>query len=309
MHVLRLTVAAAIAAAAAATLPATAAAEHALGGTTTITAARSGSLDVVMNEDAVIRLQPDGTTRDVALRGPGRMVAFSMVFQGNAGDELTAVRTTFAGKQHTDTATWGTYYPQSRSCGAAEPPSVPGVYEGCTPTNTPPKYVVLHQGRYHVRVLTDGGPLTVTLQLHGLRGSSSLRTSKPLASSVAPIDKLDVIADRYARAQAPVTAATASDLIYRVDASEASGARLHSASECLYDTPTTMPTDYAPGCPAGTGGGFSWLDTSETAHSGYVGLGGWGSVAPGTYRFGLGIGAETGVSYRGGWVALLQAET
>lgn len=308
MRAVRLSVALALAGAAVAALPAVAAPEHALGGTTTLTATRSSSLDVVMDNDAVIRLQPDGSTNDVVLSGPGRMVAFSMAFRGNASDELTAARTTFAGKQHTDTTVYGTAYPHSTSCGQADLPSVPGVYDGCTPTYRAPKYVVLHQGRYHVRVLTDGGTLTVTLRLHGLRGASALRTSKPLASSVAPLAKLDVIADRYARAQAPITATAASDLIYRVDASEASGARLHTSSVCLYASPTTLPTDYAPGCPMGTGTGWNWLDTSETAHEGYVGLGGWDTIAPGAYRFGLGFGTETGVSYRGGWVALLQTE-
>jgi len=313
MRATRLIVALAVASGAFAALPAHAAPEHPLAGTTTITAARSGSLDVVMNNDAVIRLQPDGTTRDVTLQGPGRMVAFSMSFQGNATDAFKAVRTTFGGKQRTDTEVAGTVYPQSTSCDTTDIPSVPGAYDGCTPVYRVPKYVVLHQGRYHVRMLADGGPLTVTLQLHGLRGSTGLRTSKPLASSVAPLNKLDVIADRYARAQAPIVVTATSDLIYRANATETAGARLHSSSTCLYTSGETLPTDYAPGCPMGTGSGSSWVYTDRSATptgigSGYAWFGGWDPITAGSFRFGLGIGSDTGVAYRGGWVGLLQGE-
>jgi hypothetical protein len=314
MRVLRLSVGLAVATAAFAALPALAAPEHPLAGTTTFTAARSSAVDVVMNNDAVIQLQPDGTTRDIALRGPGRMVAFSMTFRGNAADALTAVRTTIGGKQHLDTDISGTYYPQSTYCSDTDVPSVPGVYDGCTPTYRAPKYVVLHQGRYHVRVLTDGGPLTVTLQLHGLRGTTSLRTSKPLASTVAPMRQIDSLAGRYLRAQASLTAATTSELIYRADAPDASGARVHGATLCLYDDtqPTSMglPTDYAPGCPGGGGSGSSAVVADpQGIYAGNAWFGGWDTITPGSYRFGMSLLNDAGVTYHGGWVALLQTES
>jgi hypothetical protein len=151
-----------------------------LGATTTITAFRSGTAEVALYDDA--RLPADYLKNpDVSIAGPGRLVGFSLV-RADASDELTALRLPgFAGG---DLVTGGSQEP-APTCTSYPDSTVP-VYQSCSSPSHP--MIVLHEGDYLLTVLTDGGPLRITLRLPGLQlRSATVRVQNAIRTVERPL--------------------------------------------------------------------------------------------------------------------------
>jgi hypothetical protein len=306
----RVLAALALAGAALAVQPVSAAARPAaLAGLTTLVADRSGSVDLDLLQDATIQLQPDGSTRDVTLTGKGRLVYVNLV-HASGSDGIFVYRTTQAGRQVGYTGVAGTTYPRGSSCPDGPPPvtTVYGVYEPCTPTQPTPKYVVLHQGHYHLRVLTDGAPLRLTLRLHGVTGERTIRPTKALTSSVTPLARIDATAGRIARAQANVRVAATSDALLDLDVVHAPNAAAFGQTSCVYSPGPVAVTDYATHCPQGTRFGFQDGVVVNPYRSWAMTFGESGTLDRGSYRVGTSVEDDQGVTFRGGWLALLERE-
>lgn len=288
-----------------------------LRGTTVITADRSGSADFVLNQDAVLRLEKDYSTRDIAMVGKGRIVGFSLTLNGPgsnySSDTLSALRVLRAGKPVTYTGASGTTYPRPTACSTTGslPASVPGVYEGCGP-DPAPKFVVVHQGRYHLRVLTDGAPLTITLTLRGIPGSARLRPTKALASQVSTLRQIDDVAGRYRRFETLIKPTRRSEATINLDARFSSAPIAAGVNGCVYE-PDTQPlvTDYAPNCPRGRRGGFfgPLLNPTRADYDAdSLFAVGQTELEAGTQRLGFSAHDEDGLTVRSATVAVLEQE-
>lgn len=268
MHLPRLLAVAALAATAALVAPAHATGPQVLRGTTVITADRSGSADLVLYDDAVMRLNSDYTTPDITMTGPGRVIGFSLSLT-NGDDGLGASRYRRAGKVVNVAYAAGTTYPRPAGCdtyaGVTVPMTVEGVYAGC-PADPAPKYTVLHQGRYHLRVLTDGGRVTITLRLRGVPGSAHLRPTRSLRSGVQEVPARDDVAGRFVRRETIVSPGVPAAAVINVDASFAPRPAAAGVTTCLYDAARApLPTDYtSQQCPGGRRGGFPGVILNPT---------------------------------------------
>lgn len=269
MHLPRLLAVAALGLTAALVAPAHAAtAPQVLRGTTVITADHSGSADLVLYDDAVMHLNPDYTTPDITMTGPGRIIGFGLSLD-NGDDGMGASRYRQGGKTLNVAYAAGTTYPRPAQCatyvGVTVPMTVHGVYEGC-PADPAPKYTVLHQGHYHLRVLTDGGRVTITLRLRGVAGSAKLRPTKTLASGVQDLQARDDLGGRFVRRETVVSPGVEAEGSINVDATFAPKPIAAGVTTCLYDAAKAqLATDYTTNqCPGGRRGGFGGLILNPT---------------------------------------------
>lgn len=239
--------------------PAHATAPQVLRGTTVIIADRSGSADLVLNDDAVMRLNPDYSTPDITMTGPGRIIGFGLTLE-NGNDGLGASRYRRGGKVVNVAYAAGTTYPRPSTCdtyaGVTIPMTVNGVYAGC-PADPAPKYTVLHQGHYHLRVLTDGGRVTITLRLRGVPGSSRLHPTKALRSGVQAVPARDDLAGRFVRRETVAAPGVPAAAVINIDATFAPKPLAAGATACTYDAAKAqLATDYtSTRCPGGRSGG------------------------------------------------------
>jgi hypothetical protein len=155
---------------------------------------------------------------------------------------------------------------------------------------------ILPAGDYWVYVVADGSPVTATLRLPGLTGSSTLRPTRSVdALLVEPPSTLtpSPAGPAFSAGGSHQTKATSfyvSSLTARTTAIAAS----HSY-RCFYEQRPLGPAPWLPRCPASTGG--TTFATSFTAlylppsTSGGTLLGyAWGpSAPPGEYHHGAGI--------------------
>jgi hypothetical protein len=245
-------------------LPLPAGASTGLGGTTVVTAARSGYVEVELTRDARLSSKLRDNP-DVAVRGQGRLV----------GAWLEGIDTD----------------------GHLEVLRVPAFLGGRTRTTgtmpEKPDAIVLHKGRYRLTVLTDGHPLSVTLHLHGLAGRSSVRPVHALRSAQQPLPLRETVGDRF------VTYGATGPLAGRVRAWVAASATTTSTqvdywSVCeRHDPGQEAPFAYSPACPGGTSGGYDM-----SIRDGRYGVfGAWVGGVDGTDPVGLGgsFGNDGGV--------------
>ncbi|HUR14610.1 MAG TPA: hypothetical protein VM097_08990 [Mycobacteriales bacterium] len=287
-----------------------------LRGTTVITADRSGSADLVLYDDAVMRLNADYTTPDITMTGPGRIIGFSLSLD-NGDDGMGASRYRRAGKVVNVAYAAGTTYPRPASCdtyaGVTVPMTLEGVFLGC-PAEPAPKYTVLHQGHYHLRVLTDGGRVTITLRLRGVPGSARLRPTKALASGVQVVGPRDDLGGRFVRRETVVAPGVPASALINIDADFAAKPVAAGVTTCVYDAAKAqLPTDYTTTqCPGGRSGGFpgvilnptmSDYDPNRLFSLTYADL----AAAPA--RVGFSAQDEGGVTVRGALLAWLQSES
>lgn len=316
MHLLRLLAVAALSLTAVLVVPAQGAAgPQVLRGTTVITADRSGSADLVLHDDAVMRLNPDYTTPDITMTGPGRIIGFGLTLD-NGSDGMGASRYRRAGKVVNVAYAAGTTYPRPSQCdtyaGVTVPMTVDGLYAGC-PADPAPKYTVLHQGRYHLRVLTDGGRVTITLRLRGVPGRAQLHPTRALRSGVQAVPARDDLAGRFVRRETVVAPGVPASAVLNIDATFAPKPLAAGVTTCLYPaSKAQLATDYTTRqCPGGRSGGFPGLilnpTMSEYDPNALYSLSG-AELTGAPERVGFAAQDEGGVTVHGALLAWIQDE-
>jgi hypothetical protein len=230
-----------------------------LRGTTVVTADRTSAIDLVLYDDALVRVRDDYSTPDIALAGRGRVVSASL--QGP--DSLSVLRYVRNGKPVVQTQANGTYYPAPQNC---QQPA-PGVaLWACDDSPPGVQWAMLHQGHYRLRVLADGSPLTVTLHLRGVPGSARYRTTTPLAGGVRSVPVLSITAPQYQRYETPLTLPANADVVLNLDARWSTSPAAAGVQWCDYvPTRPSLPTDYGYQCPGGQliGGGSPFVNAAQ----------------------------------------------
>lgn len=151
-----------------------------LAGTTTITAAHSGHIRVVIPRAAYISAD---VKKAVTVEGGGRVVALSLVERNQSvPDVLSLLRepTQLGGTTYYDVTQAGS----ETQCSEVGGDPV-GVTKSCYDQPTGPGR--LHRGVYELRVITDA-PVTITLRFTNLPGTISLDSLQPIASHITPFE-------------------------------------------------------------------------------------------------------------------------
>jgi len=239
-----------------------------IGAVTTITATTSGTADVVLYDDAT--LSPRETHNpDVSISGAGRVVGFTLSRTDQSSDLLKAVRMpTFAGGLvYVD----GSTTPTPPRCTAS---SNPLQADGCPP-EPKAKAILLHEGYYHLAVLTDGKPLRITLHLHGLsRGHASVHLQAKVRTAEADLPARESIGSTTITYGADTSNAGAKHVAMLVRATLHQNATLLAQSECSRDdSDAPPPYAFSPACPGGSGDGVAW-ESNNSVRQEFGGIGG-----------------------------------
>lgn len=222
------------------------------GATTTIYATHTGSAELVLYDDATISPKTKENP-DIEITGRGRIVGFEL--RGDdTSDSLGAVRfPAFAGGQ---VVAGGSTTPVG-SC-AAFPDDTAPVEQSCSsPT---PRAFLLHEGYYHLFVLTDGSPVTITLHLHGEEQSSAqVRLQRSHRSLEAGLPE-DV-----SMGANTISYGTDVDFTGATQTASVVAAKLHpdatllARTECLRaDQGAAPPYAFSPACPGGASNSISY---------------------------------------------------
>jgi len=224
-----------------------------IGAVTTVTATTSGTADVVLYDDAT--LSPRETHNpDVSIAGPGRVVGFTLTRTDEGGDLLMAVRMpSFAGGLvYVDGSTTPT---PPRCTQTADP-----LQSNTCPAEPKPKAILLHEGYYHLAVLTDGKPLRITLHLHGLaRTRSSVHLQAKVRTAEVDLPARESVGSTTITYGAETANAGAKHVTMLVRATLHQNATLLAQSECSrHDSGTPPPYAFSPACPGGSSDGVAW---------------------------------------------------
>lgn len=273
-----------------------------LRGTTVITADRTSSADLVLYDDALVQVRDDYSTPDIALTGKGRIVSASLQGPGS----LSVLRYVRNGKPVLRTEANGSFYPQPKNCHQTAP-GVPMV----TCDDSPPglKWAVLHQGRYRLRVLADGAPVTVRITLRGVKGTARYRTTKSLAGGVVSVPLLSSTSAQHQRYETTLTMPGPTRAVLNVDAQWSPSPLAAGVQWCDYDpTRPALPTDYTYPCAGGqmVGGQGAFVNTAQVdwdPNEMYGLSDTW--LEKGTHRIGFGATDTGGVAVRSALVAWL----
>lgn len=224
-----------------------------VGSVTTITATQSGTAELVLDDDATLSPRAERNP-DVHIAGSGRLVAFELTRRDGGGDILSGARLPrFAGG---GTVVGGSTTPPG-SC-TAWPSNDAALQENCTDPS--PKAITLHEGYYHLVVVTDGAPVRITLTLHGLQTARSMvRLQSSLRSLEATLPERESIGSSTLTYGTDVNFAGASQTFSIV------AARLHAAAPVLAssicsrsDSGAPPPYAFSAACPNGDDSGVSW---------------------------------------------------
>ena len=216
------------------------------GAVTTISATHSGTAELVLYDDA--SLSPvSAYNPDVRFTGRGRLVAFELTRSDGTGDFLSAARLpSFVGG---GMVVAGSTTPKP-TCSSWPTAAVP-VQQHCSGQA---KRISLHEGYYHLVVLTDGAPVTITLRLHG---SQQQRASVRLQTSVRSLEA--ALPQRESMGSSTVTFGTEVTFRNATQAFSLAGARLHrnatvvGANSCARDdSGAPPPYAFSPACPGGS---------------------------------------------------------
>jgi len=271
------------------------------GAVTTIHATSSGSAELVLYDDATLSPKQTGNP-DVSISGGGRMVAFELRRADGGQDDVSGARLpSFLDRVVTVT---GSVTPQS-TCTSSDPL---GLQSTCT--NPTPRAIVLHEGYYHLVVLADGAPVTITLRLHGQQQRKATiklqRTLRTLEANLPERESIGSSTITYGT-DVPFTSATQAFTLTK--------ARLHPKAELLAATTcarndTGAPPAYAfsPACPGGGSVGYAWQIGGGSVPYAYEGVGWIGVPGSGGAPNGLGgsFVDSDGPTYLGGlgvWMA------
>jgi hypothetical protein len=248
-----------------------------LGAVTTITATSSGTAELALYDDATLSPKTTGNP-DVSISGAGRIVGIDLV-EENAGsrvpDELSAMRLpSFTGNR---VSVSGSFTPQP-TC-TAWPNETVDVQDKCGAYN--PKAITLHEGYYHLVVITDGAPIRVTLRLHGQhRAHASVHTQRSLRTTESALPERESAGSSTISWGNEIGFADATQVVSVV------GLRLHStsafkaATECgRSDDGNPPPYAWMPPCPGGTAMSFGYSFTPPSNPAGVDGVEGFGVSA------------------------------
>jgi hypothetical protein len=217
---------------------------------TTITATHSGSAQVVLYDDATLSTRATNNP-DVRITGAGRLVAFELTREDGGGDNLNGARLPrFAGS---GTVVSGSTTPPE-SC-SYWPSSQAAVRTTCS---NHPKAITLHEGYYHLVVVTDGAPVRITLAMHGLqRGTSAIHLQKSLRSLEATLPVRESIGASTITYGTDVSFAKSTQSFSIVAAKLHPNASIAGESVCVRsDTAAPPPYAYSPACPGGSSSGM-----------------------------------------------------
>jgi len=133
-----------------------------------------------------------------------------------------------------------------------------GIQSSCTSPS--PKAILLHEGYYHLVVLTDGSPITITLRLHGeqqRRAGVHLQTS--IRSAEASLPERESMGSSTVTFGGSTPFAAATQTFMLVGARLHAGAALLAASSCSRsDTGAPPPYAYSAACPGGASSSYAW---------------------------------------------------
>jgi hypothetical protein len=252
---------------------------------TVVTATHSGYLDVVLPSDATLSPKFQNNP-DIGLSGAGRFVGLWLERQGDpangSSEGLEVMRLpSFLGGS---VLVSGSAVPQGTCTGV--PNDQVALTHDCRYTD--PTALLLHEGNYRLRVLTDGHPLTFTLTLHGLdAGTTEVSPTHSLASGEKALPQRDGLQDKL------VTFGTTASVPGNVDGFVMSTVMASSTpvwkeqSVCeRIDSGEPPALAYGPHCPQGRGGAYSY----ELVLGGrtFGGVGGFASAGGPTGLLGLG---------------------
>lgn len=288
--------------AAAAAVPASARVPHLteLTETTVVTTSGSGWVDVVVPVDAT--LSPRATRNpDVTVSGPGRFVGLWLQrledqFTG-APDQVTVTRQpTFLDGL---VETFGSTTPASQ-CTPVPNDTVP-VTQDCT--SPPAKAILLHEGRYRLRVLADGGPITFTLRLRGLdEGTTTLTPEHRLRSAEQDLKVRETAGDHLVTFGGSVADFPASEALVLAKVTSGGPGAADLVGVCSRPDDGTAPMAFAPTCLGGDGGGYrATVTVAGMPYGHYAGFSGsLLPVAGSAMSLGGSFGGDTGRTFVAG---------
>ena len=230
--------------------------------TTTIAAATSGWVDVVVPRAA--RLSPSvDANPDVRFSGAGRFLAFWLVRHDEnqqAWNGVYAYRLpAFAGG---GTAVYGSVTP-GPTCTNFPNDQLP-LHTECR--QAAPEAILLPAGRYRLTVVTDGAPVTVRLRLRGLdgRGAATIRPSRNLATAQQALPQRETAGDRLVTFGGVMNVAAPSDVYVVARAEAPAGGAVREESLCERPpADAARPWAFAPPCPAGHSGSYrAWANAA-----------------------------------------------
>ncbi|MDQ1685266.1 MAG: hypothetical protein QOC82_2003 [Frankiaceae bacterium] len=241
-------------------------ADEPFGAMTAITANSSGTADVVLYDDAT--LSPRLTHNpDVSITGPGRVVGFTLTRTDHTGDTLYVVRMPkFAGGL---TYVSGSTTPPPAQCTSATTPLEPA--QPCPMVK--PTAIKLHEGYYHLAVLTDGKPLRITLHLHGLqRGRARVGMQANVRTAEADLPQQESIGSNTITYGAETSYTGARHAAMVVRAKLHADATLLAQSVCARnDSGAAPPYAFSPPCPGGASRGMAWESNNPRQMFGAIG--------------------------------------
>jgi hypothetical protein len=222
-----------------------------LGAVTTITASHSGSAEVVLYDDATLSPRVTGNP-DVAISGPGRLVGFLMTRSDGTGDALEAWRMPrFAGSRV-----------QVGGSTTPAPTCTRDVTGGTSCTEPPAQAIELHEGYYHLAVLTDGGPVTIRIHFHGLAERPAAirpqRSFRAIEVDLPERESLGATTVSYGGGQPTATGATAVSMIVAARLHPSAVLRAQTVCARADSNGAAPPYAYSPACPAGQVAGYSY---------------------------------------------------
>jgi len=252
------------------------------GALTTIVTSASGTAEIVLYDDAT--LSPLSLHNpDVSISGAGRLVAFELTRADGTGDELYGVRMpSFA---QGEVAVGGATTPTA-TCTPWPTAQIP-VQEQCSTPH--PTSIRLHEGYYHLVVVTDGKPVRISLRLHGeQRRSAQLHVQKQIHTLEANLPERETVGSTTVSYGNEVGFQGATQVLTLVDARLHPAATMRAASGCARDdSGAPPPYAYSPACPGGETTGFTYLvDTPVDQVAGF---------GAGTVLFFLTNGGPTGI--------------
>ena len=268
-----------------------------VGAVTTIHTTNSGSAELVLYDDATLSPRQTGNP-DVSITGGGRLIAFSLRRADGGDDNLSAARLpSFFNRA---VSVGGSWTPRS-TCTSSDPLNIQS-----TCTSPTPKAILLHEGYYHLVVLTDGAPATITLRLHG-------ENQRKLQQSLRTMEAN--LPERESMGSSTITYGTDVTFASATQAFTLTKARLHPKAEVLAATAcsrkdTSTPPAYAfsPACPGGSSFAYAYEIGGGSLPAGYEGVGFIGM--PGSQGSPNGLGGSftdsDGPTYLGGlgvWIA------
>jgi len=283
-----------------------------LGAVTTIVATHSGTAELVLYDDATLSLKPTDNP-DVSISGAGRLVGFNLVQNPGSSttdqDMLTAFRSpAFAGGGMTVT---GTVTPKQPECTNYPNDTVP-LQSTCPPWH--PTSILLHEGFYHLVVLTDGAPLRITLHLHGQHlKRSKIHLQRAIRTTEEPLAQHESIGSSTLTFGNEIPFSNATQVASIVAVRLHSASTFKSAVACARaDNGAPPPYAYSPLCPRGRTVGWSWAITppANPVAQGLFGVGVGGADMSDDSSLNSGIGGSItdtdGPTYLGGlgvWIA------